>query len=275
VELFNFLITVYIVLLLSRLFLPWGGELLFNPLLRTIARLTEPVLQPMRRFVPPTRTGFDLTPLVAAVLLVLVRGFLLGLSGGLDAKGAVLRSGLTLLNLCYGGAGILLLGVVFVSLGTAFSYSRFTQTMLALTDPIVHPLRRLIGYRERGLDWAPLLGMAVLIAARTAVVLSALRILGASGPSATIRVVALGSTYLLVDTLITFLMIVMIARAIVSWINLDPSNPLVQAIIFFSDPILTPIRRAVPAWTLGLDFSPMFGVILLMVVRYVVHRIVL
>ncbi|MFQ6093203.1 MAG: YggT family protein [bacterium] len=273
-ELFNFLITVYIVLLFSRLFLPVGGELLFNPLLRTIVKLTEPLLQPLRRVVPPRRTGFDPSPLVAATLLLLIRGFLLGLSEGLGAKGALLRSGLVLVDFVYRAYGVLLLGVVFVSLGSAFSHSRFTQIMLNMTDPTLHPLRRFTGYRERGLDWAPLIGMALLIAVRTAVVLSVLHILGASEHPANIRGATVESTYILVDTLITFLMVVMIARVVVSWINLDPYNPLVQAVIFFSDPILTPIRRLIPAWTVGLDFSPMFGIILLMVVRYMVHRII-
>ena len=273
-ELFNFLITVYIVLLIARLFLPLGGEILFNPFLRFIVKLTEPVLQPLRRRVPTTRTGFDLSPLVATVVLILVRGFVLGLYEGLGARGALLKTGLTLMDLCYVVLGILLLGTVFVSLGSAFSYSRFTQIMLALTDPVVHPLRRLTGYRERGLDWAPVLGLALLIAARTALVLGILKIGGASIPGADIRSVMIQSTYILVDALITFLMIVMIARAIVSWINIDPYNPLVQTIIFFSDPILTPIRRIVPAWSVGLDFSPMFGIILLMIARYMVRQII-
>ena len=273
-ELFNFLITLYIILLIVRLFLPWSGELLFNPLYRVIVKLTEPVLQPLRRIVPRTRTGFDASPLVGAIVFVLLRGFILGLARGLNGSGALLTSGVALMNLFYGALGILLLGVVFVSIGSAFSYSRFTQVMLALTDPIIHPVRRLTGYRERGLDWAPIVGMVMLIALRTAIVYGLFHITGGSDQSLNIRSMLAESTFLLVDTLITFLMIAMIARAVVSWINLDPYNPLVQTVIFFSDPILTPIRRAVPAWTMGLDFSPMFGVILLMIVRYVVHRVV-
>lgn len=272
-ELLNFLVTTYIVLLIARLFLPMGGEILFNPFLRFIVKLTEPVLQPLRRRIPSTRTGFDLSPLVAAVLFIIIRGFLLGLTQGAGVKGALFGSGSTLMNLLYGTLGILLLGTAFVSLGSAFSYSRFTQIMLALTDPIVHPLRRLTGYRERGFDWAPVLAMGLLIAARTGIVLGIDHITEGLTAAESARSVFGQSTYFLADTLITFLMIVMIARAVVSWVNIDPYNPLVQTIIFYSDPILTPIRRIVPAWSVGLDFSPMFGVILLMVIRVVVHQL--
>lgn len=273
-ELFNFLITTYIVLIVARLFLPLGGEIMFNPFLRAIIKLTEPVLQPLRRWVPLTRTGFDPSPLVAAVLLVLVRGFLLGLYEGLGAGGALLRSGITFVNLAFVIMGILLLGVMFVSLGSAFSYSRFTQIIMAVTDPVVHPLRRITGYRERGLDWAPVLGMVMLVGVRSAIVLGVLKIVGMPGSAVDIRGILSQSTYLLVDTLITFLMVVMIARVAVSWIGIPAHNPLVQAIIFYTDPILTPIRRIVPAGSVGLDFSPMFGIILLMIVRYAMRQVI-
>lgn len=273
-ELFNFLITTYIVLIVARLFLPLGGEIMFNPLLRLIIKLTEPVLQLLRRRVPPTRTGFDLSPLVAAIILVIGRGFVLGMYEGLGAGGALLRSGLTFINLVYIVLGILLLGVLFVSLGSSFSYSRFTQIILAVTDPVIHPLRRFTGYRERGLDWAPVLGLVLLVGIRAAIMLGVLKIVGTPAVAIDIRGALAQSVYLLVDTLITFLMVVMIARVIVSWINVPAHNPLVQAVVFYSDPILIPIRRIMPAGNVGLDFSPMFGIILLMVIRYVVRQVV-
>ena len=114
----------------------------------------------------------------------------------------------------------------------------------------------------------------VLIGLRSVIVLGLLSILGLPEGIVGLRVILAQSTYLLVDTMITFLMVVMIARVIVSWINMPAHNSLVQVVIFFSDPILTPIRKIVPARNVGLDFSPMFGIILLMVARYVVRQVV-
>ncbi|HXH73043.1 MAG TPA: YggT family protein [Mariprofundaceae bacterium] len=51
-------------------------------------------------------------------------------------------------------------------------------------------------------------------------------------------------------------MIVVIARAVLSWVSPDPYNPLVRIINQLSEPVLYPIRRRVP-YLGGIDFSPM------------------
>ena len=84
--------------------------------------------------------------------------------------------------------------------------------------------------------------------------------------------IALMSTAALLQTLVTVLMVMMIARAVFSWMNMDPYNPLVQTMILFTDPILVPIRRIIPASSAGLDFSPLFGMILLMALRHIISR---
>jgi len=59
-------------------------------------------------------------------------------------------------------------------------------------------------------------------------------------------------------------MIVIIARAILSWVSPDPYNPIVRIINQLSEPILYPIRRRVPYFS-GIDFSP---IIALMVIYF-------
>jgi len=51
-------------------------------------------------------------------------------------------------------------------------------------------------------------------------------------------------------------MIVVIARAVLSWVSPDPYNPVVRIINQLSEPLLFPIRRRVP-YMGGIDFSPM------------------
>ena len=65
--------------------------------------------------------------------------------------------------------------------------------------------------------------------------------------------------------LIAFMWIV-IARALLSWVNPDPFNPIVRFINNATDPILRPIRRRIPVNIGGIDFSPILvfmGVIFL------------
>ncbi|MEE9325354.1 MAG: YggT family protein [Dehalococcoidia bacterium] len=59
--------------IILRLVLSWFPNLgPNNPLVRIIYNITEPILAPIRRIVP--RTGmFDLTPMVAIILLIIVQ----------------------------------------------------------------------------------------------------------------------------------------------------------------------------------------------------------
>ncbi|AJE03963.1 YggT family protein [Geobacter pickeringii] len=57
------------------------------------------------------------------------------------------------------------------------------------------------------------------------------------------------------DILLTIYMYVIIARAIVSWVNPDPYNPIVSFLYRSTEPVLTRIRRILPDLG-GLDLSP-------------------
>ena len=47
-----------------------------------------------------------------------------------------------------------------------------------------------------------------------------------------------------------------IARAIISWVNADPYNPIVRMLVSTTEPLLYPIRKYVPLVGGGLDLSP-------------------
>lgn len=49
---------------------------------------------------------------------------------------------------------------------------------------------------------------------------------------------------------------VIIIRALISWVNPDPYNPIVQFLCKITEPVLYPIRKAIPISGLGIDFSP-------------------
>src|SRR5439155_21407017 len=60
-----------------------------------------------------------------------------------------------------------------------------------------------------------------------------------------------------VDYLLTAYMWIIIARAIVSWVNPDPYNPIVRSLYRATEPALRPVRRRLPMMQMGLDLSPM------------------
>jgi YggT family protein len=74
------------------------------------------------------------------------------------------------------------------------------------------------------------------------------------------------SLALLVSLLFNVLYFILIIRIIMSWINPDPYNEIVQIIYRVSDPILAPFRR-LPLQMGGIDFSPILAFVVLSVLR--------
>ena len=56
--------------------------------------------------------------------------------------------------------------------------------------------------------------------------------------------------------LLTIYMWIIIARALVSWVNPDPYNPIVRFLYSATEPVLYRLRRAFPLYAGGIDFSP-------------------
>lgn len=68
------LFTLYIWVIIIRALISWVSPDPYNPLVQILYKLTEPVLRPLRRLVPPHKLGgLDLSPLIAILLLVLIR----------------------------------------------------------------------------------------------------------------------------------------------------------------------------------------------------------
>jgi len=61
----------------------------------------------------------------------------------------------------------------------------------------------------------------------------------------------------LVEILLGVYMWIVIGRAILSWVNPDPYNPIVRFLHDVTEPLLSRIRRMLPALGGSIDFSPM------------------
>ncbi len=60
---------------------------------------------------------------------------------------------------------------------------------------------------------------------------------------------------------------IIIVRALVSWVNPDPRNPIVQFLHRATEPVLVPIRRWLPTWRWGIDFSPLVAILVVIFVQ--------
>jgi YggT family protein len=63
---------------------------------------------------------------------------------------------------------------------------------------------------------------------------------------------------------LTLYLYIVVGSAILSWVNPDPYNPIVRFLRGATEPVFRRLRRVVPLYAGGIDFTPM-AVILLIV----------
>jgi YggT family protein len=86
----------------------------------------------------------------------------------------------------------------------------------------------------------------------------------------------LGAVIDVVNIVLTMVLWLVIAAALISWVNPDPRNPIVQFLYRTTEPILRPFRRILPpARTGGIDFSPLLVILLIYFVKSLLTRLFL
>ncbi len=68
------------------------------------------------------------------------------------------------------------------------------------------------------------------------------------------------------DMLLSLYMWIIIARAVLSWVNPDPYNPIVRFINQATEPVLYQVRRYLPSFG-GIDFSPLIVLFLIVFLK--------
>jgi YggT family protein len=64
-------------LIIARVVISWIPSLRYNPIGKVVIQLVDPVLRPLQRLLPPSKTGgIDLSPLLALILLQIIYGLL-------------------------------------------------------------------------------------------------------------------------------------------------------------------------------------------------------
>jgi YggT family protein len=60
---------------------------------------------------------------------------------------------------------------------------------------------------------------------------------------------------------------IVIARAVLTWVNPDPYNPIVRFLHRSTEPVLNSIRRRLPTSFGGIDFAPMIVILAIIFMR--------
>lgn len=77
------------------------------------------------------------------------------------------------------------------------------------------------------------------------------------------------ATATIVDYVLWLYMWIIIARALISWVNPDPWNPIVQFLERVTEPVLSPIRRRL-GWRMGVDLSPIIAILAILFLQIAV-----
>jgi YggT family protein len=70
-----------------------------------------------------------------------------------------------------------------------------------------------------------------------------------------------------IDIVLLSYMIIIFARAAISWVNPDPYNQIVIFLYRVTEPVLRPILRKLPMNNAGIDFSPFIVILAIIFLR--------
>jgi YggT family protein len=71
----------------------------------------------------------------------------------------------------------------------------------------------------------------------------------------------------ILDIVLSLYMYILIGRAIISWVNPDPYNPIVRFLNSVTEPVLFRIRKRLPLFFGGIDFSPLIVILAIIFIQ--------
>ena len=155
------LFDLYLIVLAVRLILAWMRANYFNPITRFIISITQPIVAPVRRFLP-TYKGFEFATLFWMIIVELIKITMISVLflGPLNFT--------VLLLIALLGAIKMILNVFFYSIliGAIMSFlspghTPLTEILNLIGAPILRPLRRIIP-PIGGMDITPIPAMIIL-----------------------------------------------------------------------------------------------------------------
>jgi len=75
-QLIDVVLQAYMFIIIARALISWVSPDPFNPIVRFLYRVTEPVLRPIRQRMPLMQMGLDLSPMIVILVIYFLRIFL-------------------------------------------------------------------------------------------------------------------------------------------------------------------------------------------------------
>lgn len=170
------LVGLYVFCLLLRFWLHWNNGDLRNPIGQFLLTITNPVILPFGKLIT-NRRGFAVVSLVAALLITMIKVYLLlrisGISPrlggvGLYAIGELMQTSIYIFFFA------IIIRAIASWLGPQIQYNPVMGIIYSLTEPLLAPARRFIPL-VGGLDLSPIAVLIFLELTRIVVVLPILK----------------------------------------------------------------------------------------------------
>ncbi|MBI3900397.1 MAG: YggT family protein [Gammaproteobacteria bacterium] len=177
------------------------------------------------------------------------------------------QAALFLIQVVFGFYTLLVLLRFLFQLARASFYNPISQFIVALTNPLLKPLRRLIP-GMLGIDWAAVVLLVALM------VLEIYLTSWLYGFTPAITAVIVLTVARLIRLTVYVYLVAIFARAVMSWINpYGERHPLGDLLAGLTEPLLFPARRMIPS-PQGIDLSPLVvSVLLILTLMLIVQPI--
>ncbi len=169
------------------------------------------------------------------------------------------NAGSLLLDVIFGLVALLLVLRLLLQWVSAPFQNQICQSIYRVTNPVLIPLRRVLKPWRR-IDVAAGFAAFIVMLLKAALLLALWRL-----PLSIAAVVLLGIAEL-IGLMFTFWFWLVLIRVILSWVGSGSQHPAIPLIVRLSEPLLRPIRRALPQLG-GFDLSPMLLILLLVLAR--------
>ena len=74
----NFIVSAYTIVIIFRVILSWIQIPSLYPVAVIVYKLTEPLLKPIRKYVPPHKMGgLDVSPMILLIILMFINSFVI------------------------------------------------------------------------------------------------------------------------------------------------------------------------------------------------------
>jgi YggT family protein len=161
----NVLFSFYILAVMLRLLLQWVRANFYNPVAKFLVTLTQPLIHPLRRFLPPIG-NLDTASIVLLLVLTMIKlAIISSLVLSVPPLPLLLLASVgDLISLAFDVFKIAIILQVILSWLAPATYNPATILLFNLTEPLLRPVRNLVPPMG-GLDLSPLvvlLGLQVV-----------------------------------------------------------------------------------------------------------------